>query len=119
MGHDALERWVRQYLAAWASDDPDEIAALFTEDAEYHTGPFDEPWEGREKIVREWIARGDSDAQWEFDWSVVAFEDGVGVVQGHTVYTEPDREYSNIWLVRLAGDGRAREYREWWVAKKT
>lgn len=33
-----------------------------------------------------------------------------------TVYsTPPPREYSNLWVVRLAEDGRARELAERWL----
>jgi hypothetical protein len=41
----------------------------------------------------------------------------LGFVRGWTTYTQetPPKEYGNLWVVRLADDGRASEYTEWWV----
>jgi hypothetical protein len=36
-------------------------------------------------------------------------------VQGTTRYLSSPRTYSNLWVVRLADDGRAREFTEWWM----
>jgi uncharacterized protein (TIGR02246 family) len=51
-GDDLLRRWVDAYVAAWDSNDPDEIAALFTDGAAYYTEPSSAPWVGRDEIVR-------------------------------------------------------------------
>ena len=48
-----VEQWVKAYERAWASNDPEEIGALFTDDARYYTAPHREPWTGRDTIVRE------------------------------------------------------------------
>jgi ketosteroid isomerase-like protein len=116
-----IEEWVQGYLKAWASDEPSDVGALFTDDARYFTEPYAEPWVGREQIVREWIARGDSGNRWSFDHEVLVECGDVGVVRGVTHYgpeTAADSEgktYHNLWLVRLAPDGRAREFTEWWM----
>jgi uncharacterized protein (TIGR02246 family) len=47
----ALADWIARYERAWASNDPDEIGALFSDDASYFTAPFREPWRGRQQIV--------------------------------------------------------------------
>jgi hypothetical protein len=116
-----LEKWLAGYLRAWRSDDPAEIGALFTADALYYTGPFDEPWAGREAIIAGWIGRGDSQNQWTFRHEILAVEGATGVVRGWTVYAataeEPETEYSNIWVVRLVDGGQAREFHEWWVER--
>jgi hypothetical protein len=40
----------------------------------------------------------------------------VAVVQGETAYhDEPPRTYSNLWVIRLAGDGRCSQFTEWWM----
>ena len=43
------------------------------------------------------------------------------MVRGLTTYPahgdEPAETYSNIWLIRLNSDGRAREFAEWWIEK--
>ena len=46
-----------------------------------------------------------------------ALDGDLGFVRGWTTYTKetPPKEYGNLWVVRLADDGRASEYTEWWV----
>lgn len=115
MEHKDASAWVERYLTAWSSDDPDDVAALFTEDARYLTGPFDEPWTGRDAIVAKWIEAGDSDVEWSFTWDVIAIDGDLAVIEGETTYLgPPEKAYRNMWLVRFAGDGRAREFTEWW-----
>lgn len=40
MNADDLTTWVDGYVRAWASNDPDDIGRLFTDDATYYTAPF-------------------------------------------------------------------------------
>ena len=121
MDRTALEAWLAGYRRAWTSDDPDDIAALFTADASYSPFPFGKPWQGRDRIVAKWIGRGDSKLPWSFEHEILAVEGDTGVVRGLTTYPthgdDPEAIYSNIWLIRLDPDGRAREFAEWWVEK--
>jgi SnoaL-like domain len=113
-GTEQLTRWMEGYLRAWTSNAPDDIRALFTEDARYFPDPWRDPWQGQDAIVERWIARDDQAGTWQFTWSPVAVTDDVAVVQGETRYTD-GRNYSNLWLIRLDGDGRAREFTEYWM----
>lgn len=117
----AIEGWLSAYRRAWETDDPDDVAALFTEDATYSPWPFSKPWEGRDAIVAKWIERGDSKNPWTFEGEVLAAEGDIGVIKGLTTYPAHDDEaedaYSNIWVVRLAPDGRARSFAEWWIQR--
>jgi len=78
----AVDAWVRSYVEAWRSNDPQAIGNLFTDDAEYLTGPFDEPWRGRAAIVEGWLARSDEAGSWTFEVSSVDVADGVAFVEG-------------------------------------
>jgi hypothetical protein len=111
---DGLTAWVEGYLRAWRSNDPDEIGALFSDDAEYFTEPFREPWRGREGIVEGWLARKD-EGGWEFEWRPLLLQDELGVVTGTTRYREPPHVYSNLWTIRFDPDGRCREFTKWWM----
>lgn len=116
-----LDHWLGAYRHAWETDDPQDIAALFTKDATYAPRPFGEPWKGRDAIVAKWIELGDSKIPWRFESEVVAVEGDTGVVRGLTTYPahddEPEEVYSNIWMITLTPDGRARSFAEWWVQR--
>jgi len=52
-----VQRWLDAYNHAWTTYDPDQIGALFTDDAEYRWHPWDERDDvarGRSQIVAGW-----------------------------------------------------------------
>ncbi|MCL5429248.1 MAG: nuclear transport factor 2 family protein [Chloroflexi bacterium] len=113
-----VERWLEGYVKAWKSNSPRKIARLFTEDAQYSTGPFDESWIGQEAIIDGWVGIGDQPGDWTFDYEIVAVDDDLGMMVGTTVYKGDIGTFSNVWLIRLAEDGRCKEFREWFVKKR-
>ncbi len=116
---EAVARWMHRYLTAWASNDPEDIRALFTEDAVYATSPNEpEPWRGREEIVERWIAVRDEPDDWTFDWKLIGADGGRAFVQGLTTYRGDDRSYDNLWIIQLTADGRASSFTEWFMARK-
>lgn len=111
-----FEAWLQAYLAAWDSNDRHEIAALFTEDAEYYTAPFRQPWRGRNKIVEGWLQRRDEPGDHSFRYEVIALDGDLGVVRGWTRYKDAEAtRFSNLWLIRLGSDGMASSFTEWWM----
>ncbi|MCK2213481.1 nuclear transport factor 2 family protein [Actinomadura sp. ATCC 31491] len=100
-------------MRAWASNRPDDITALFTDDALYYAEPHREPWRGHAEIVARWLERKDEPGEADFAWRPVCVTDDTGVIQGMTTY--PDKTYSNLWVIRFAPDGRCREFTEWWM----
>ncbi len=97
----------------WNSNDPADIGALFTDDAEYYTAPFREPWRGRKQIVDGWLGRKDEPGEATFEWRPLVVTDEVAIAQGTTTY--PDERFSNLWVIRLDPDGRRREFTGWWM----
>src|SRR4051812_9735008 len=110
---EAVTGWVEGYIRAWNSNDPEQIAALFAEDAAYHPAPFGDPWRGRDAIVAEWLARKDPAGDTTFTWVPVTVSPDLSIVQGVTTY--PAKTYSNLWLIRLDTVGQCREFTEWWM----
>jgi ketosteroid isomerase-like protein len=114
----ALADWMGAYEGAWASNDPDEIGALFSDDALYFTEPFREPWRGRQEIVEKWLDRKDEPGGWTFEWQPLVDTPELAIITGTTTYRDPPLVYSNLWVLRLADDGRCREFTEWWMEHK-
>ncbi|WP_324778181.1 nuclear transport factor 2 family protein, partial [Microterricola pindariensis] len=113
--NEAITRWVDGYRKAWLSNDPDDIRALFTEDAEYYTRPHREPWRGHEEIVTRWIENADGPGGSTFEWQPVLASPETAVVRGVTRYPGDNEIYHNLWVVQLSPDGRASSFTEWWM----
>jgi ketosteroid isomerase-like protein len=108
------------YRAAWISNVPSEVAALFAEDAVYSVSPFTEPWIGRDEIVRRWVAGIQQDVEMTYD--VLAADGDRAIIHWH-VFTrnvgDPVRvEYDGVLVVRFAPDGRCSEHREWYFRRE-
>jgi hypothetical protein len=122
MDHASAQRWLDAYAHAWLTYDPEEIGALFTEDAVYHYDPFTEPLHGRDAIVASWLDEDARDPVGTYDGHyepVLVAGDRV-VANGRSRYFEADgttlkAEFDNLFLLRFAADGRCAEYREWYM----
>ncbi|CAN5142491.1 hypothetical protein BH11ACT3_BH11ACT3_18230 [soil metagenome] len=112
-----VEAWMSAYRRAWDSNAPDDIRALFTDDAEYRTAPHDEPRVGVGAIVAGWLEDRDEPGDYTFTWSVAGIDGDLAFVEGETGYVEPERVYSNLWVITFAADGRASSYTEWYMKR--
>lgn len=112
---EALERWMDAYVAAWDSNDPEQIAALFAPDAVYDPQTADGPWHGVNEIVEGWIGIGDTPGNWEFEWRPLVETDDLAVVTGHTRYIDPPASYRNLFVIRLGEEDRCVDFTEWWI----
>ena len=109
-----LTAWVNDYLHAWDSNEPDDIRAMFTEDAEYRTAPFHAPRIGLDAIVAGWLEDRDEPGDHEFEWTELGIDGDVAFVEGETRYTS-GRRHANLWVIRFAPDGRATSFTEWYM----
>jgi hypothetical protein len=109
-----LTTWMQAYERAWESNEPDDIRALFTENAVYKVVPWTDGWQGVDAIVDGWLDRKDEPGNHAFEWSTLVATDDIWIIDGKTDYTD-GRTYSNLWVIRPAADGRAREFTEWWM----
>lgn len=112
-----FESWIQGYLKAWRTNAGEDIEALFTEDAAYLTQAFREPWRGRAAILEGWLSRADFQGNWSFDHHWLAIEGDTGMLEGLTTYHDENEAYANIWVIKLAADGRCYEFREHWVRR--
>jgi ketosteroid isomerase-like protein len=114
MDRDALSRWVDAYERAWRAPGVEALDALFTEDATYSTAPYESPHAGLAAIRAMWEAGRSPGEAFSMASEVVAVEGDVGVVRVAVHYTAPrDQEYRDLWIVRLAPDGRCASFEEW------
>jgi hypothetical protein len=118
-----LENWVERYFQAWQSNNPDDIAALFSEQAVYEYGPFSTPSYGREAIVASWIANPDAQEDVRYTCEAVAVQGNTGVAHWHVSYrtageAQTRTEMDGILLLEFDQDLRCSLHREWYMKRR-
>ena len=112
-----LTRVMRRYKRAWETRDPQLAAALFTEDAEYHEDPFDQPLRGTDAIRRYWAEATGGQRDIRFEWQPVVETRSAGVVTWQASFkrTRTGKRVSlrGVMLLELRGERIAR-FREFW-----
>ena len=120
----AFQGWLDRYVEAWKSYDPEQIAALFSEDAEYRYHPKDHPVRGRDAIVADWLEDRDDPGTYDGHYEAVAIdaENENHVASGWSRYFEADGtlrdEYWNIYLCQFDDEGRCTSFTEWWIQSR-
>jgi hypothetical protein len=108
--------WLDGYIRAWRSGAPDDVRAIFTDDAEYWFRPDDpEPIRGIDGIVDGW-AEGEP-TEPVFDFEVLIEDERLGIIKGHVDYPG-HQSYQNMWEVWFAPDGRAQRFVEWFMVPR-
>jgi hypothetical protein len=118
MTTDEVQRWLDAYVAAWSSYDAAEIAALFTEDAEYRYDVFRKPIVGSASIAANWLEHKDAPGSWEAEYRPFAVDGDRAVAVGETRYPQEGKRYSNLYQLEFAADGRCRSFTEWYLLEK-
>ena len=121
MDRESVSRWLERYVDAWRSNDPEQIGALFTDDADYRYHPYDEPVRGRSAIVASWLEDPDDPRSWEAHYEPIAVDGDVAVATGRSFYKDEsgavERIYDNCYVMEFAGDGRCRSFTEWYMKR--
>ena len=123
ISNEAVALWLSNYVEAWKSYDPEAIGALFSEDAHYYYGPFDEPLEGREAIVADWLKNRDKAGTYTAEYRMVASNGNLVVTNGRSTYFEDDgktvsRVYDNIFMLEFDDLGHCTLFKEWYMKKR-
>jgi len=108
-------RWIAAYEAAWRAPGTDALAGIFTPDATYRQGPYDEPVVGLPAIARMWEAERDGpDEAFRMASEIIAVDGATAVVRVQVLYGDPvTQQWRDLWLVRFAADGRCVAFEEW------
>jgi uncharacterized protein (TIGR02246 family) len=116
---DEVTAWVDAYKKAWISNDADDIAAIFTDNAVYEFRPNDpEPWRGRDEIVQGWVGEPDAPDTWTLETQILGvLADDTAIVQAVVEYLDDRPVYDDLWLIELE-NGKARRFTEWAVKRR-
>ena len=112
---DRVEGWVAAYEHAWRTSGTAALEGIFTPDAVYSQGPYEEPCRGLAAIERMWEGERDGpDEVFEMTARIVAVDGDTAVVRVAVHYGDPvTQEYLDLWVIRFAGDGRCASFEEW------
>ena len=77
--------------------------------------PYEEPLVGLEQIGERWeVEREGPKEIFAMTSEIVALDGETAVVRVEVTYGDPvDREYRDLWVIRLGEDGRALAFEEW------
>jgi uncharacterized protein (TIGR02246 family) len=121
-----VQAWLDRYIAAWRSNDPEAIGALFTDDAVYRYRPYggeEQAVRGRDAIVGSWLEDQDPPGSWQATYEPYAVDGERAVAVGRSHYAasvdEPERAYRNAFLMRFAADGRCAEFTEFYMREES
>ena len=119
---DAVSAWLDAYVQAWKSYDRAAISALFSEDAVYYDAAYSEGIRGREAIVESWLQNRDAPGTYDAHYEPVLIEGERAMTNGRSRYfeqgsSELKTEWDNVFLLTFDGEGRCKEYREWFMKR--
>jgi ketosteroid isomerase-like protein len=111
----AVRRWLAGYEAAWRAPGTESLAGLFASDAIYLQSPYEQPVTGLDAIGRMWEDEREGPEEiFTLATEILAVDGPVAVVRAEVCYGDPPRqEYRDLWVIRLADDGRCTWFEEW------
>ncbi|MEO6351384.1 MAG: nuclear transport factor 2 family protein [Candidatus Limnocylindrales bacterium] len=121
MDRQAFQGWLDRYVDAWKTYEPQGIADLWSDNAEYRYHPLDEPVRGRDAIVANWLESKDDPGTYDAKYEVVAVDGDMHVAKGWSRYFENGQmsdEFWNVYLCRFDADGRCTEFTEYWIQNR-
>ena len=110
-----MSDWVAAYERAWRAPGTGALGGIFTPDATYRQGPYDEPITGLPAIAAMWEAERDGpDEVFRMTSDVIASDGDTAVVRVEVSYGDPvSQEYRDLWVLRFADDARCAWFEEW------
>ena len=113
-----LDDWMDAYVEAWTSNDPYDIAALFSADAVYDPQTADGERHGRAEIIAWWQGIGDDPDNWDFEWKPLTETEDMAVITGTTRYFEPPASYRNLFVIKFDAEGLCTDFTEWYIEEE-
>jgi ketosteroid isomerase-like protein len=110
-----VANWISAYERAWRTAGTAALAHLFTPDASYRQGPYDDPVSGLPAIGRMWEQERDGPAEaFTIASDIIAVDGSTAVVRVEVHYGEPaSQEFRDLWVIRFSPEGLCSSFEEW------
>ncbi|GIH04825.1 hypothetical protein Rhe02_28920 [Rhizocola hellebori] len=116
MGRKQVAGWIAAYEKAWRTPGTQILKTIFTEDATYLQGPYHRPVVGLAAIARMWEReRSGPDEVFTMTSELVAVDKEASVARIEVKYGSGEK-FRDLWIIKLAPDGRCRSFEEWYIA---
>ena len=123
MTREDVARWITGYELAWRAPGTEALGDLFTRDAAYRPGPYEDWVTGLAAIEVMWDAERDGpDEAFLMTSEVLAVDGPTAVARVEVWYGDPvEQEYRDLWVMRFAADGLCESFEEWpfWPEQST
>ena len=113
-----FSNWLQVYVAACTENDASKVADLFAGDAVYHYTPFDPPWHGVDEIADKWEDDAENLVGFRCDAIPIFVAEDRGIAEWWAEYPAEGFQYRSAFVVRFDDQGKATEFREWYVRRK-
>jgi SnoaL-like domain len=112
-----VSKWIRNYTKAWLKKDAKAIAALFAEDATYHSHPFRPANLGRKSILDYTLGALDVGQVYEVRFGKPIVEGSRAAVEYWTTMKEKveDVTLAGSVMLRFTKSGLCKELHDYWV----
>lgn len=107
-----LSEWLDAFGAAWEARDAQASCDLFTEDAVFQWGPFDQRLRGRVMIREWWAELFEQQEKVEFGYEVLAARQRGGIVRWWTIAEKTKLE--GIYKLAFEESGLCSDLHGWW-----
>ena len=110
--------WISAYEQAWRAPGNSGLADIFSTDATYLQGPYDDPVAGLPAIGQMWeLERTGPDEVFDMTSDIVAVDGNTAVARVEVHYGAPlNQQWRDVWIMRFADDGRCDQFEEWPIA---
>lgn len=114
----AAERWFQELQRTWLAKDITAVRSLLAGTFEYYENPLEEPlttWEQVEAVWQE--VKGQNISHLEIVPLITSDVAGSASYTFHYSDEKGSHESTGSYFVRLNEDGKAIEFRQWWMGK--
>jgi hypothetical protein len=114
----AFKSWLDAYGRAWAGRNPEEAAALFTENGTYQVTPFLEPICGRKAIFEYWSEVARTEENIIFGYEILVAKAELNIARWSASFVIAplglQTRLDGIFVISLDAEGRCKSLQEWW-----
>ena len=116
-----VKAWLKGYETAWETLDPEQAAALFTENATYRDNPYENAYQGRAGIRQYWATVTSDQKDVDFTSEVLTVTGTTGIAHWRSQFKSKESgdtiTLDGIFVLEFADSRLCRSLKEWWHLK--